>query len=139
MTPASSNLRPLGSLAPSPGGQPWSAEILDRSAVLSEGLRARVAAYLEGCPVFLAWMEHTYDEIGRRFEVPGGSAIASDGTFYWRLDGVQYIKEYGILVPEEAISHFEALGWEPPSLDRQDYLSIYRELDSALGGGEVVV
>lgn len=132
------HIRPLGTLAPSAGDQFWSVDFLDRSSELPVNLRERIVTYLEGCPVFLAWMEYTSDEIGHRFEVPGGSAIASDGTFYWRLDGVQYIKEYGIPVPGEAIGHFEAMNWTPPSIDRSAYLTIYRELDFMLGGGDVV-
>ena len=99
-------LRPLGTVAPPAGDQAWSATMLDRSRELPVGLRHRVASYLERCPVFLAWMEQTRDEIGGRFDVPGGSAIASDGTYYWRLDGIQYVKEYGIPIPDVAIRQF---------------------------------
>jgi hypothetical protein len=94
-----------------------------------------VLAYLEGCPLFLAWMEYTRDLIGDRFGVPGGSGIASDGVFYWRLDAVEYIREYDIAVPAEAITHFEARQWRPPAFSRSDYLEIYRQLEQLLVPG----
>ncbi|GAA1576687.1 hypothetical protein GCM10009804_36640 [Kribbella hippodromi] len=59
-----------------------------------------MAGYLAGCPLFLAWMEYTTDLIGGRFGVSGGSAIASDGVYYWRLDAAEYVREYGIVVPD---------------------------------------
>jgi len=136
--PEPADPRPLGSLAPAPGGNGWSAESLDRSSVMEAGLRARVADYLAGCPVFLAWMEYTRDLIGDRFGVSGGSAIVSDGVYYWRLDAAEYVREYGIGVPEEALRHFDAIGWKPPVFSQEQYMAIYRSLDALLGGGEVI-
>lgn len=131
-------LRPLGDLAPAGRDISWSARNMQRSPQLPGDIRARVVDYLSACPVFLAWMEYTRDEIDDRFGVDGGSAIASDGTYYWRLDAIEYIREYGIPVPEDALRHFEELNWIPPSIDRSNYLRIYQELDDLLGGGEVV-
>lgn len=134
---STADLRPLGTLAPM-GRERWSGATLDRSEEMPADLRARVSDYLAGCPVFLAWMEYTRDELEDRFGVSGGSAIASDGLYYWRLDAVEYIKEYGIPVPAEAIAHFQKASWTPPTLDRDAYIEIYQELDERLGGGEVV-
>ncbi|MFI7025455.1 hypothetical protein ACIBMZ_22350 [Micromonospora sp. NPDC049900] len=66
----------------------------------------------------------------------GGSAIASDGVYYWRLDAVEYIKEYGIPVPDEALHHFEAKDWRPPEFDRQEYFAIYEKLTELLESDE---
>ncbi|MEV4263610.1 hypothetical protein [Kribbella sp. NPDC049584] len=126
-------LLPLGSLAPERAGNAWSVESLDRSSVMEDDLRARVAKYLAACPVFLAWMEYTRDLIGDRFGVSGGSAIVSDGVYYWRLDAAEYVREYGIAVPEAALRHFEAVGWQPPVFSQEQYLAIYRCLDALLG------
>ena len=131
-------LRPLGSLAPQSRDAPWSAGDLDRSQVLTQALRERIVSYLRACPVIFAWMGYTGDEIGGQFETAGGSAIASDGTYYWRLDGIDYLRVYGVPVPTDAIQHFEELGWAPPPIDREEGFRIYRELDERLGGGEVV-
>ena len=125
-------LLPLGSLAPQPGVE-WSPKSIDRSRVMSQELRIKVIQYLIKSPVFLAWMEYTRDAIGDRFGVHGGSAIASDGRYYWRLDAVEYIKEYGISVPDVAVQHMESQGWNPPEFDRQQYLAIYEKLEAILG------
>jgi hypothetical protein len=131
-------LRPLGAFAAGGWQEQWSAADLPRSPVLPDELRRQLADYLTKCPVFLAWMEHTRDELGDRFGVDGGAAIVSDGTYYWRMDAAAYIEEYGIPVPEDAIRHFASRGWLPPTFDRAVYLEIYRDLDSLLGGGEPV-
>ena len=131
-------LLPLGTLAAHGWQEEWSASDLPRSPELPADMVGLLSGYLTGRPVFLAWMEHTRDEIGDRFGVDGGSAIASDGKYYWRLDAAAYIEEYGIPVPEEAIAHFESRCWLPPLFDREEYLEIYRELEARLGGGEAV-
>lgn len=113
-------LRPLGGFASAPQAGPWTARDLDTSATMAPELRELVAAYLKRCPMILAWMEYTRDEIGDRFGVSGGSAICSDGTYYWRYDAVDYIREYGIAVPDEAVRHFESLDWQPPVFSRED-------------------
>jgi len=131
------HLRPLGTLAPA-DRRPWSAADLDRSFEMPVELRKHISEYLKSCPVFLAWMEYTRDEIEDRFGVEGGSAIVSDGMYFWRMDAAAYVMEYGVALPEDAIRHFESLGWSPPVIDRERYLEIYQELDELLGGGEPV-
>ena len=126
------NLLPLGSLAPRPGEE-WSGELLDLALVMPHELCVKVVDYLSRCPVFLAWMEYTRDAIGDRFGVSGGSAIASDGCYYWRLDAVEYIKEYVISVPDSAVRHMESRAWVPPEFSRQEYLAIYEELMEMVG------
>ncbi|WP_152363792.1 hypothetical protein [Microlunatus speluncae] len=128
-------LRPLGTLGPPPDGTPWSADQLDRTHPIDPDLKERVITYLSGCPLFLAWMEYTRDELGDRFGVAGGSAIASDGLYYWRLDAIDYLREYDIAVPPEAIGHFESRQWQPPEFDRPDYLAIYQKLEDLLVPG----
>lgn len=128
-------LRPLGVLAPSPG-QGWTGSGLEgRKGILDDEVRIRVSMYLDGCPVFLAWMEHTRDVLGDRFGVDGGSAIASDGAFYWRVDASSYIREYGIGIPDEALASMLGRDWSPPSFAREDYVSIYRRLMTMLVPG----
>lgn len=83
-------------------------------------------------------MEYTRDEIGDRFGVSGGSAIISDGVYYWRADASEYILEYGIPIPNEALRHFEEIGWLSPVFSKVEYLRIYSALEDLLGGGEEV-
>ncbi|WP_370190496.1 hypothetical protein [Aeromicrobium sp.] len=125
-------LQPLGLFAEEPGSDRWRAEALLQSPALAPAVRDRVIRYLDGCPVFLAWTEHTRDEIGSRFVVPGGSAIASDGQYYWRLDATAYIREYGITVPPVALEDIAERNWLPPDFDEASYLRIYAELETKL-------
>lgn len=136
MRPREIHLKPLGTLAPADLMAPWSADHLDRSRELPPDLRAKVIAYLEKCPLFFAWMGYSSDEIGGRFQVAGGTAIASDGTYFWRLDALDYIREYGIPVPDEAIAHFEAMAWTPPSFEKPEFMRIYRALEALQDDGE---
>lgn len=124
--------RPLGALAPIDSSTPWAVERLDRSAPLPRDLRTTIAAYLRSCPLCIPWMGYTDDEIGGTFSVAGGSAIASDGVYYWRLDAADYVEVYGVAVPEEAIAHFAASGWRPPRPDEAEYLRWCRYLEARL-------
>ena len=46
-------------------------------------------------------MEQTDDVIDGRFTVAGGSAILTDGAYFWRLDTADYVEAYGVRLPEE--------------------------------------
>ncbi|MCW3842000.1 hypothetical protein ONA70_18020 [Micromonospora yasonensis] len=61
-------------------------------------------------------MSYTEDLIDERFGVSGGSGILSDGTFYWRRDVAEYVREYGIDVGEAAVEHMRRLRWRMPDL-----------------------
>lgn len=134
----SRGLTPLGSLAPRDAHDRWSAHRHARSPEIPNPQRVQIADYLRRCPIFFAWMEYTRDEIGSRFGVSGGSSIASDGKYYWRLDAAEYVEEYGTPIPAAALRHFEGSGWSPPEFDESTYSSIYCELERILGEGEVV-
>ncbi|GAA1559306.1 hypothetical protein [Kribbella lupini] len=130
----SPGLRPLGLLAPEPGGAPWPSGSLETAIETPpDSVRKEVVHYLDACPIFLAWMEYTRDVIGDRFGVGGGSAIVSDGVYYWRFDATAYIEEYGISVPDRAIEHMRSRRWRPPEFSREQYLEIYRQLVALLG------
>lgn len=122
-------LIPLGSLAPAFPGDPYTGENIDRSSTMSFELRIRVAGYLAKCPTYVHWMEYTRDVIGGKFGVPGGSGIVSDATYYWRLDAVEYVTEYGIPVPDDALRHFESLDWEPPELSAEESDALYAQIE----------
>lgn len=122
---------PLGSLGPRPGEE-WPSVSLDLD-LMPQTLRSQVVEYLSSCPMFLAWMGYTRDVIDDRFGVSGGSAIISDGTYYWRLDAMEYIREYGVAVPEDALSHMRARGWKCPEITPIEYRRIYRQLEFIFG------
>jgi hypothetical protein len=116
------SLRPLGILAPEPGSNLWpTTQLAEFIGLVDVSLRDQVAAYLESCPLFLAWMEHTTDVIGGKFGVSGGSGIVSDGEYYWRLDAAQYVREYGLGIPSQALDHMASHKWEPPTFADQEY------------------
>jgi hypothetical protein len=135
-----SELLPLHPLAPVPGGQgqEWPVTQLRTSPSLPADLRRSVAEYLENCPVFFAWMGYTDDLIGGKFTVAGGSAIYSDGVYYWRLDGAEYVRHYGVEISDDALEHFKEMNWQPPEFSRDEFLAIYRKLDELIDAGREV-
>lgn len=132
-------IQPLGVLAPHPRAL-WNGNGL-QSAIgkIPEDLREPIADYLENSPLFLAWMDETSDILGGRFHVLGGSGIYSDGNFYWRGDSADYIRVYGIEIPEHAIDAMMLHDWKPPKLDARDprYIEIYTMLESYWDTSEV--
>ena len=100
---------------------------------LDRDLRRSVASYLRRGALILAIMEYTRDVLDDKFGVSGGSAIVSDGTFYWREDAANYIEEYGIAVPDDVVSHMRDQGWVPPVLDEDTKLRIDQYLWNELG------
>lgn len=127
-------VRPLGVFAP----QRSLLTPLTRSALLElvgtvpEQLRRPVAEHLRGAKMVVALMGYTRDVIDGRFGVTGGSSLMSDGTYYWPLETADYVEEYGVALPEEAIEHMRAHRWVPPDLDEATDLRVYRYLRSEL-------
>jgi hypothetical protein len=86
--------------------------------------RVRIANYLRTCPIVIALMEHTRDVLEGAFGVPGGSAIHTDGIYYWRRDAAEYVAHYGIQLPGEFLERGDNLSWLPPSLSEEQVLDI---------------
>ena len=126
----------LKSLFPStadPGSGDFShAELIRGAGKLPQELRTPVANYLRSAPMFFAWMELTEDLMEGNFRVPGGSAINSDGTYYWRLDTAAYVEHYGMGVPEGFLRHVRARAWDPGQVDELRFLEIYEELEQIM-------
>ena len=78
--------------------------------------RKRAAKYLRGGALIQPWMTYTSDVLGDKFGVSGGTAVLSDGTYYWRGDAAEYVEYYGIEIPSTALKHMERLGWTSPAL-----------------------
>ena len=113
-----------------PGSGDFSQEELsDLAGKLAKDLRAPAARYLRSARMFLAWMESTQDQLESRFRVPGGSAVNSDGMYYWRLDTADYVERYGIELPADFIERARAVKWTPPTIDDVRFLEIYGELE----------
>lgn len=91
---------------------------------LNPELRARVASYLSAGTVVLAFMEYTTDLLEGRFGVSGDSGVLSDGVYYWRRDAVEYVTEYCIDLPPDALEHMRSQDWAPPVMDDQALMKI---------------
>ena len=92
------------------------------------GSRHEISNYLRSCSLILAWMEYTRDQIGNQFGVSGGSAIMSDGVYYWRLDAADYVETYGIALPPDFLLRGQARNWVPVQLDEDTCLALEDEL-----------
>jgi hypothetical protein len=71
-------------------------------------LRPMVAHHLREGSVVLPVMEYTDDVVGGAFGVSGGSGVLSDGAYYWRRDGAEYVAQYGTDVGAAAVEHLRA-------------------------------
>lgn len=100
------------------------AEIERLAGAIVGAQRERVANYLRTCPVVIAIMEHTYDVLGRVFSVAGGSAIHTDGVYYWRRDAAEYVDHYGVSLPSDFLARGKRTQWVPPSLTAAEILAI---------------
>ena len=96
---------------------------------LPRRLRGPAANYLQSPSlVIMPWMESTEDLLEGRFSVAGGSAIYSDGQYYWRLDTARYVETYGIEISSEFLHHAMSRDWQPPELKESQHLALYDEL-----------
>jgi hypothetical protein len=86
--------------------------------------REAIANYLRSSSIVIALMEHTRDVLGNEFAVPGGSAIHTDGVFYWRRDAADYVYHYGVGLPLEFLELGRGSHWLPRLLSRKDVLAI---------------
>lgn len=77
-------------------------------------------------------MEYTVDVLDQRFGVSGGSAILTDGHYYWRRDAAEYIEEYGIGIEPSAIAWMSAKNWTVPDLSAEEISGIDSYLYSTL-------
>ncbi|MFJ9718926.1 hypothetical protein ACIRPQ_23785 [Streptomyces sp. NPDC101213] len=103
-------------------------ELRRRVGVIPEGQRGEIVEYLRSGTPIIALMGFSEDVLGNKFSRSGGTAIMSDGRFFWRLDSADYVEHYGIELPEEFIAHGNARQWIPPVLSREEVADIDRQL-----------
>lgn len=94
--------------------------------------RERIVTYLRSGVIALAIMDYRRDVLHNRFGVTDGSAIQTDGTYYWRYDTAWYVEEYGISLPYAFLGHAEELQWRVPALTDERVLEIATYLDTLL-------
>ena len=99
-------------------------------------LNTKLARYLREAPMVIPWMEYTSDLVGDSFGVSGGSAIVSDGTYFWRLDAAEYVETYGFELPAEFVDHARSFEFRVPepasSVDEMEQL-LHAEYRNGLG------
>jgi hypothetical protein len=96
--------------------------------VIPEAERPSIGKYLRSGAIVFAIMEHTRDILGQAFQVAGGSAILTDGAFYWRLEAADYVEHYGVALPEAFLERGRTIGWSARSLTKDEVLRIDRYL-----------
>ena len=98
-------------------------EIEDLMDGLSEQHIA-IAGYLREGTTVLALMEQTTDVTDSAFELPGGSAILTDGIYYWRRDTALYVEHYRVALPEDFVEHARSLEWVCPEVSSERVLEV---------------
>lgn len=104
------------------------AELRAHAGEVSARERGPLADYLRGGRIVFAIMEHTEDVLGGSFRTPGGSAIQTDGIYYWRSDAADYVERYGIGLPIEFLGRARGLDWRAPDVSEERGLEIDRWL-----------
>ncbi|AWT47211.1 MULTISPECIES: hypothetical protein [Streptomyces] len=91
---------------------------------IAEGDRKKIAGYLRAGTPIIALMGFSEDVLGNRFSRPGGTALMSDGRFFWRLDAADYVEHYGTGLPEDFLVHGAARQWTPRPLTRDEVIAL---------------
>ncbi|MGW3625979.1 hypothetical protein [Streptomyces sp. NPDC000880] len=99
-------------------------ELREDSGAIPYEERAVIAEYLRNAPVVIALMGYTEDILGGRFSVTGGSAIHSDGRYFWRRDAAEYIEHYGTRLPDAFLLAGRKDNWRPARLSQDEVLDI---------------
>lgn len=86
--------------------------------------RRAIANYLRRGAIVFAVMEYTRDVLHDAVGVSGGSAVLTDGSYYWRRDAAEYVERYGIAVPDTFIQRGRLIGWTPAALTREEVIEI---------------
>lgn len=95
---------------------------------LAPDISTAASAYLSSGAIVLALMEQTTDVIGSVFKVLGGSAILTDGVYYWRRDTASYVERYQVALPDDFVEHMRALNWTCPEVRVERITQIDRYL-----------
>ncbi|MEU5182054.1 hypothetical protein AB0G49_18535 [Streptomyces longwoodensis] len=104
-------------------------ELRRQAGVIPEEERGRIAEYLRSGTPVIALMGFSEDVLGEKFTRSGGTAIMSDGRFFWRLDAADYVEHYGVALPDEFLTHGAARQWTARPLTRDEVI----EVDDRLG------
>ncbi|MDV9174287.1 hypothetical protein R6V09_29790 [Streptomyces sp. W16] len=125
------NIAPLGifgRIASQSAFSENSDELRQRIGAIPVGERAKISEYLRSGTPVIALMGFSEDVLGNKFSRSGGTAIMSDGRFFWRFDAADYVEHYGIELPAEFLSYGAARQWVPPVLSREEVAAVDHRL-----------
>ena len=105
-------------------------ELQKLTGTLPRDEREAIARYLRAGAVVFAFMEHTTDVLEGAFGVPGGSALWTDGAYFWRCDAAAYVERHGIAPSDGFLRHGRALQWSPRPLAKEDIQGVYDYLEA---------
>src|SRR3954465_11020366 len=112
----------FGVIASQPDFERVRGELLALAGAIPEGERESIAMYLRAGTIVFALMEHTRDVVDSAFQVAGGSAVLTDGAYYWRLDAADYVEHYGTGLPDAFLRHGRSLGWLARPMAQEDII-----------------
>ncbi|MFB9661294.1 hypothetical protein ACFQS3_01090 [Glycomyces mayteni] len=99
-------------------------DVVSETAQPDEGL---IAEYLEHGHPLVDFTETTQDVIDGRGEIIGGSSLASDNTWIWRIDLPHYVRKYHLRLPAAFVDHVRAQGFSVPPRDREQLIARAQE------------
>lgn len=114
----------FGILASQREWETFRSKLEELSERIPEPDRAKVADYLRSGYMTLAIMEISHDVLNRTFEYPGGSAILTDGTYYWRADATEYVLRYGSGLSPDFMAHAQRSNWKIPQMSREEVIAV---------------
>ncbi|MFH9089866.1 hypothetical protein [Streptomyces sp. NPDC017673] len=121
------DVAPLGMFGKIASQSTWSgnADMLRRRVgEIPKEERKAIVEYLRSGTPIIALMGFSEDILGNKFSRAGGTALMSDGRFFWRLDAADYVEHYGIGLPEEFIAYGIARQWIAPTLSRDEVVEV---------------
>ena len=88
----------------------------------------KLASYLRGATMILAWMEYTTDLLDDNYGVSGGSAVMSDGTYFWRFDTAHYVEKHAIALDPDFVGHVRKAEFVPTPLDETERVELEKTI-----------
>jgi hypothetical protein len=94
--------------------------LADAVGGLDPEIKERVAHYLRGGAVLLAYFNLSEDVLDDARLPIGPAEIRTDGEWVWPSDLAYYVERYGVGLPSEFVGHLAEKRWEPPAEGQLD-------------------
>jgi hypothetical protein len=89
-----------------------------------------LAAYLDQGHPLVDFTETTWDVIGGKERIIGGSSLRSDNTWIWRIDLSFYVRKYHLKLPDEFVEYARSQGFTVPEKNPEMLIARAREFFS---------